>query len=136
MRTVVVALGLLVASTTACASVMDEETHPGTARFEWTVEQGTDPLVCDYYDATVLDITVYDPYHRVIAHVQPGCGFFVEDVALSPGRYTAEMHMVDTNGGSRTPTQVLPAFDVPNDGLIGVPADFPASSFYPPNNQE
>lgn len=136
MRNVVVALGLLIASTSSCASVVDEPTSPGTARLHWTVEQGEDPLVCDYYDARSVDITVYDPYRRAIARVQPGCGVFSVDVELWPGKYTAAMHMIDSNGGARTPTMAVPAFDVPSAGLINVSAEFQGNTFYPPNNQE
>jgi hypothetical protein len=119
---------------TACligCSVEQRASAPadGTLALNWTINNTTDPNQCNEASAVSLSLDVRDGTGTYGTY-SATCSAFAVTVSLPPGPYTAEAWFVDGSGVVRTTSISINPFDITEGTSLGIPIDFPASSFY------
>ena len=128
------ALAGVAAATTACLDsgpdrvvVVDQPT--GTLTVEYTIQGGKVPSDCVFYGATDVELVVYDSLGYFVTDRYAPCESFFVSVQLYPGRYGADVTLVDRFNYAASVTAPLYDLDVVRDTELVVSVDFPPGSF-------
>jgi hypothetical protein len=101
----------------------------GSFTLRWSIDGTDDPSACSAYDATTLELVIYDESGTEVTTVDAPCETFSVSVPLPEGTYSADATLVDDAGNSRTLTKPLQAIEVVAGTDIAIDLDFPAGSF-------
>ncbi|WP_148314326.1 hypothetical protein [Sorangium cellulosum] len=124
-------LAALAAPAAGCVVVADDPPplrDTGTLTIAYTIEGTTDPFLCSYYGATDAELIVYTRGGDLVAEEYAPCDWFEVSATLLPGRYMADVTLVDAANGARSITKPLDALDVFSDAELVVDVGFPAGS--------
>src|SRR5262249_19320939 len=101
----------------------------GSLTLRWHISGADDPAACSAYDATTLQLVIYDANGTEVTTVAAPCESFSTTVTLPEGTYSADATLVDPSGGSRTVTKPLLAIEIVAGTDLAIDLDFPAGSF-------
>lgn len=125
----------LAAATLGCAVGVDGPVGPpvataaaGTLTVRWLVAGTTNGSLCGSYNATTLELVVYDAAGNQVTTANAPCESFSLTLALPDGTYSADVTLVDPAGNSRSVTKPLAAIEVVAGTDLAIDVDFPSTS--------
>lgn len=96
----------------------------GTLNLDWTVLGGQDPGACEAVGADVMSIHIYDSNDDVVASLNEPCENFGVSIDLPEDDYSAEMVLIDPDGGAVSTTSHIDDLEVIAGTELDSGADF------------
>jgi len=103
----------------------------GNAIMAWTIDEATDPNLCNQSGAATFHVVLYDSTGAFAGEYVQDCSAFATTLfGLYPDTYTGQANLLDANGSPRTTSVDLAPFDVVDGVTVTVSMDFPSNSFF------
>jgi len=119
--------GCIIDTTPEPAPVRPSPTY-GSLTVTWSVAGSFAASRCDFYNASNLELTVYDSSGRFYTRETAPCAQFDISVNLPPGVYTADVTLVDSRNRAVSTTKPLEDIVITRGTDLAIDLDFPANS--------
>ena len=102
----------------------------GSLTLRWTVDEVTDPNVCNMGNAAKLDLVLTTSSGRFVGEFLAACTSFSATISsLTEGGYAGTAQLLDSAGRPRTTVIDLEPFTILGNSNLILDLDFPADSF-------
>jgi len=115
---------------TSCVVHSDDD-DSGSVTLHWTIDGLADPNQCSFTASRSIYIDVfYEDGSSSSSNYGQDCEALGTTINLSPGTYSATVHLEDSSGRPRTTDVQIDPFRIVGGTNLDVPIDFPANSFF------